>query len=110
MLPLTGKNMVVIGGSQGVGRRIVEVAVRNGAHVLAVARQEASLRQLAQEVSGTEVLSLDARDEGAPTKVFTSSKPMSWFCARARFRPPRRYTGRAGSSSPSTGRLTSKSD
>src|SRR6266852_8528881 len=34
MLPLTGKNMVVIGGSRGVGRRIVEAAIRNGAGVL----------------------------------------------------------------------------
>jgi NAD(P)-dependent dehydrogenase (short-subunit alcohol dehydrogenase family) len=70
MLTLTGKNMVGIGGSRGVGRRIVEAAIRNGARVLAVTRQEEPLRQLAQEVSGTEVLSLDAADEGAPSKVF----------------------------------------
>ena len=59
MLSLIGKNMVVIGGSRGVGRRIVEAGIRNGAHVLAVARQESALRQLAQEVPGTEVLSLE---------------------------------------------------
>jgi NAD(P)-dependent dehydrogenase (short-subunit alcohol dehydrogenase family) len=75
MLPLAGKNMVVIGGSRGVGRRIVEAGIRNGARVLAVARQEALLRQLAQEVSGTEVLSLDATDEGAPSKVFDALQP-----------------------------------
>ena len=75
MLPLTGKNIVVIGGSRGVGRRIVEASIRNGARVLAVARQEASLRQLAQEVSGAEVLSLDATDEGAPSKVFNVLRP-----------------------------------
>jgi NAD(P)-dependent dehydrogenase (short-subunit alcohol dehydrogenase family) len=75
MLSLTGKNMVVIGGSRGVGRRIVEVAIRNDARVLAVARQEGPLRQLAQEVSGTEVLSLDATDEGAPSKVFDVLQP-----------------------------------
>jgi hypothetical protein len=44
MLLLTGKNVVVIGGNRGVGRQIVEAASRNGAHVLAVARQEAPLR------------------------------------------------------------------
>jgi short-subunit dehydrogenase len=60
MLPLTGKNMVVIGGSRGVGRRIVESAVRRGARMLAVARQEAPLQQLAKEVPGVEVLSIDA--------------------------------------------------
>lgn len=75
MLPLTGKNMVVIGGSRGVGRRIVEAAIRNGARVLAVARQEGALRQLAQEVSDAEVLSLDATDEGAPAKVFDVLRP-----------------------------------
>ena len=70
MLTLTGKAMVVIGGSRGVGRRIAEAGVRNGARVLAVARQEASLRQLAREVPGVEVLSLDAADEGAASNAF----------------------------------------
>jgi len=46
MIPLTGKKIVVIGGSRGVGRRVVEVAIGNGARVLAVARQEGPLRQL----------------------------------------------------------------
>jgi NAD(P)-dependent dehydrogenase (short-subunit alcohol dehydrogenase family) len=75
MSRLTGKKMVVIGGSRGVGRRIVEFAVRNDARVLAVARQEDSLRQLVQEIPGAEVLSLDARDEGAPAKVFDVLQP-----------------------------------
>jgi NAD(P)-dependent dehydrogenase (short-subunit alcohol dehydrogenase family) len=75
MLPLTGKNTVVIGGSRGVGRRTVEAAARNGSRVLAVARQEGPLRQLAQEVFGAEVLSLDATDEGAPSKVFDVLQP-----------------------------------
>lgn len=75
MLPLTGKNMVVIGGSRGVGRRIVEYAIGNGARVLAVARQQGPLRQLTQEVPGTEVLSLDATEEGAPSKVFDVFQP-----------------------------------
>ena len=75
MLPLTGKNMVAIGGSRGVGRRIVETAVQNGARVLAVARREVPLRQLAQEVCGVEVLSLDATDEAAPSKVFDVLQP-----------------------------------
>jgi NAD(P)-dependent dehydrogenase (short-subunit alcohol dehydrogenase family) len=75
MLPLKDRNMVVIGGSRGVGRRIVEAAHRNGALVLAVARQEGPLRQLAAEVAGAQVLSLDATDEGAPSKVFAVLEP-----------------------------------
>jgi len=75
MLTLAGRNVVVIGGSRGIGRQIVEAAARNGARVLAVARQDGPLWQLAQEVPGTKVLSLDATDEGAPFKVFAILQP-----------------------------------
>jgi NAD(P)-dependent dehydrogenase (short-subunit alcohol dehydrogenase family) len=70
MLPLAGKKMVVIGGSRGVGRRIVETAANHGARVLAVARNEGPLRQLARDVVGAKILALDATDEAAPSKVF----------------------------------------
>jgi len=75
MHALTGKKVVVIGGSRGVGRQIVEAASRSGARVLAVARRQDSLRQLADEVSGVGVLSLDATDESAPAKVFDVLQP-----------------------------------
>jgi NAD(P)-dependent dehydrogenase (short-subunit alcohol dehydrogenase family) len=75
MISLEGKNMVVIGGSRGVGRKIVEAGVRNGARVLAVARQEGPLRQMAQEVTGVEILALDATDESAPSRVFEILRP-----------------------------------
>ena len=77
MLPLklTGKNVVVIGGSRGVGRRIVEAAAYDGATVLAVARREGALRQLSRDVPGVEVLSLDAAEESAPAKVFGVLQP-----------------------------------
>jgi NAD(P)-dependent dehydrogenase (short-subunit alcohol dehydrogenase family) len=75
MIPLTGKKVVVIGGSRGVGRQVVEVAIRDGARVLTVARQDGPLRQLAQEVPDAEILSLDATDEAAPGKVFDVLQP-----------------------------------
>lgn len=75
MISLSGKKMVVIGGSRGVGRRIVEAGIRNGAQVLAVARQEAPLRQLAYEVPGVETLALDATDENASSKAFNVLTP-----------------------------------
>ncbi|WP_407174746.1 SDR family NAD(P)-dependent oxidoreductase [Bradyrhizobium sp. STM 3562] len=75
MLALTGKDIVVIGGSRGVGRRIVEEARGNGARVLAVARQQAPLRQLQQAIAGVQILSLDATDEDAPLKVFETLEP-----------------------------------
>jgi NAD(P)-dependent dehydrogenase (short-subunit alcohol dehydrogenase family) len=75
MLPLTGKKMVVIGGSRGVGRRIAQIGRSNGARVLAVARQRGPLRQLVDEIPGIESLSLDATDEAAPSKVFDVLMP-----------------------------------
>jgi NAD(P)-dependent dehydrogenase (short-subunit alcohol dehydrogenase family) len=72
---LAGKTMVVVGGSRGVGRRIVEAGLGAGARVLAVARGEDALRRLAKEALGAEVLSLDATDEGAPARVFDVATP-----------------------------------
>ena len=70
MRPLNGNNVVVIGGSRGVGQRVVEAAICNGARVLAVGRDEERLAQLAREVQGAEVLALDATEESAPSRVF----------------------------------------
>ncbi len=67
--------MIVVGGSRGIGRRIVEAGIRKGARVLAVARQEAPLRQLANEVPSVEILALDATEENTPCKVFKIMKP-----------------------------------
>ena len=75
MLRLTGKNVVVIGGSRGVGRQIVEAASGNGARVLAVARQGGPLRELAAETGAVEILALDARDEAASSQVFDTLEP-----------------------------------
>jgi NAD(P)-dependent dehydrogenase (short-subunit alcohol dehydrogenase family) len=70
-----GKNAVVIGGSRGVGLAIVESAAAQGARVLAVARDEGGLQQLAQKVAGTRVLALDATAEDAPSRVFEVLEP-----------------------------------
>jgi NAD(P)-dependent dehydrogenase (short-subunit alcohol dehydrogenase family) len=75
MFRLAGKTMVVIGGSRGVGRRIAESGARQGAQVLAVARHEAALRQLAQDVPGIKVLALDASQPNAPSEVFRALVP-----------------------------------
>jgi len=67
---LRGKNVVIIGGSRGLGKTIVAATHAEGARVLAVARREQSLRQLAADIPGVRVLALDAADEGAPAQVF----------------------------------------
>ena len=70
MLTLTGKNVVVIGGSRGVGRQVVAAAARSGARVLAVARGLEALDGLKRSVPGVETLAVDASAEEAPSKVF----------------------------------------
>lgn len=75
MVSLIGKKMVVIGGSRGVGRYIVEAGVRSGAQVLAVARKPGPLHQLSVDVPGVATLTLDAREEAAPAKTFEMLEP-----------------------------------
>ena len=87
MNTLTGKSMVVIGGSRGVGRQIVEAGIRHGARVLAVARDERRLAQLAKEVPGAETLPIDASDEAAPAKVLDVLKPDILVVAAGAFPP-----------------------
>lgn len=75
MPTLKDKNVVVIGGSRGVGRQVAEAAAREGARVLAVARQASALQQLAQAVPGIEIQALDATEESAPSRVFATLPP-----------------------------------
>ena len=72
---LRGKNVVVIGGSRGLGKSIVAATHAEGARVLAVARREQSLSQLAADIAGVRVLALDAASEGAPAQVFETLLP-----------------------------------
>jgi NAD(P)-dependent dehydrogenase (short-subunit alcohol dehydrogenase family) len=72
---LHSKNVVVIGGSKGVGRAIVAASHAEGAQVLAVARQEKPLLKLADDFPGVQLLQLDATFEHAPAKVFETLAP-----------------------------------
>lgn len=72
---LQGQNVVVIGGSRGVGRSIVEAALDEGATVLAVARGAAALTELFNEMPGVKTLASDATKEAAPDAVFNALEP-----------------------------------
>ena len=88
MPQLSGKNLVVIGGSGSVGRRIVEFGVREGAPVLAVARNEMPPGGSFRKVEGAEAMAIDATDEGAPAKgVFDTLRP-DILVVRRRCVPP----------------------
>ncbi len=70
-----GKNIVVIGGSGDVGRRFVEIGVREGARVLAAARRREGLQRLAKQTPGVETVAIDAADDDAPEKIFGRLNP-----------------------------------
>ncbi|GHO64601.1 short-chain dehydrogenase [Ktedonobacter sp. SOSP1-52] len=72
---LLDKNVIVIGGSRGLGRSIVAAVYAEGARVLAVARKVEPLKQLAAAFPGVQVLALDATEKGAPAKVFEALAP-----------------------------------
>lgn len=72
---LQGQNVVVVGGSRGVGRSIAEAALKERATVLAVARGKQALAQFAWEVSGVKTLVVDATVDSAPDQVFAELEP-----------------------------------
>ncbi|MEP6565805.1 MAG: SDR family oxidoreductase [Mesorhizobium sp.] len=72
---LQGQNVVVVGGSRGVGRSIVEAALSEGATVLAVARGAAALKLLSWEKPGAKTLAVDATKDSAPDAVFDALEP-----------------------------------
>lgn len=75
MTKLAGKNVVVLGATGGVGATIVRRVVAEEARTLAVARGRNALDQLVREVSGLDVMALDASYEDAPAAVFGAMMP-----------------------------------
>jgi NAD(P)-dependent dehydrogenase (short-subunit alcohol dehydrogenase family) len=75
MKNLNGKNVVIIGGSQGVGREMVIAASKAGATVLAVARREGPLAQLAAAHPEVRTLAADMADETTPARIFETMHP-----------------------------------
>ncbi|GHP00003.1 short-chain dehydrogenase [Reticulibacter mediterranei] len=72
---LHDKNVVVVGGSRGLGRAIIAAISAEGARVLAVARKAEPLKQLATAFPEVQTLALDATEEGAPARVFEALTP-----------------------------------
>ena len=84
MVTLTGKNVVIVGASRGVGRAIARRTAAEGAHVLAVARNPAPLEQLAKQLPGIKTLAIDAAAAAAPASVFAALRPdLLVLCAGA---------------------------
>lgn len=62
----SGNNYIVTGASSGMGREIASALVATGAHVLAVARREAQLKELQQQYpDNVEIAAIDVCDSAA---------------------------------------------
>src|SRR5262249_43755044 len=75
MQPLSQKKVVVLGGSRGVGRAIVQTLNSAGAQVLAVARNQDMLSGLKRDEPEVETLAVDVTEERAPQTVFERMRP-----------------------------------
>jgi NAD(P)-dependent dehydrogenase (short-subunit alcohol dehydrogenase family) len=75
MTSLAGRNVVVLGATGGVGAAIIRRVVAEEARTLAVARGQNALDQLVSEVSGVDVMAIDASREDAPAAVFDTMMP-----------------------------------
>jgi NAD(P)-dependent dehydrogenase (short-subunit alcohol dehydrogenase family) len=88
MASLEGKQVVVTGGSRGIGREIVRALDRAGARVVAVARGEAALEQLAAEAAGrVETRRGDVADAAFAERVLRETRP-DVVVLNAGVRPP----------------------
>lgn len=75
MRNLNGKNVAVVGGSQGVGREMVLAAAGAGAQVLAVARRGGPLADLAAQHPDIRTLSADMANETTAARIFETMLP-----------------------------------
>lgn len=67
-MQVEGAVVLVTGASRGIGRATAELLARRGAQVVAVARDEAALRDLAQRTAATP-LAADLREPAAAAEV-----------------------------------------
>lgn len=69
------RRTMVVGGSRGLGRGIAVAFARTGAAVVAVARTESALRELAAETSGIDIEVADAADPTVPGTLLDRHRP-----------------------------------
>jgi NAD(P)-dependent dehydrogenase (short-subunit alcohol dehydrogenase family) len=70
-MSLSGKKIVIIGASSGMGLATAKTAAEAGAKVTLVGRNSASLEKAAAEVGyGSQAITADIADEGAIVNLF----------------------------------------
>src|SRR4051812_16360258 len=73
-MSLKNKNVVVTGGSRGLGLGLVEALVDQGAKVTVVARDHAALAAVEQRL-GVAVIPSDVSAEGAAQRILAEVRP-----------------------------------
>jgi NAD(P)-dependent dehydrogenase (short-subunit alcohol dehydrogenase family) len=73
-MSLKDKNVVVTGGSRGLGLGLVEVLVDHGARVTVVARQSDALEAVRTRL-GVSTIAADVRDETAAHRILADVRP-----------------------------------
>src|SRR5215212_9725177 len=75
-MDLRGSNVIVTGASTGIGRATALLLAQQGAAVLAVARDEARLKELAGEQSGINVFAADITDDEQRAALVEAASPV----------------------------------
>ena len=73
-MSLKDKNVVVTGGSRGLGLGLVEALVEHGARVTVVARQSDALEAVRTRL-GVSTIAADVRDEAAAHRILADVRP-----------------------------------
>lgn len=73
-MSLKDKNVVVTGGSRGLGLGLVEALVAHGAHVTVVARDANALRSVRARL-GVATISADVTEEAAAQRILAEVRP-----------------------------------
>lgn len=73
-MKLDGSNVLVVGGSSGIGFAVARAALEQGAHVTIASSSAEKLRRAVARLNGAEGICLDVTDETAVRTFFAASR------------------------------------